>query len=393
MERDAALRLMRRAVDVGVATFPETAPDTLAVPLDYFTDESWFAKEREVFERAPIALVASCEVPAPHDYLVRTAVGRSLLCTRDAAGRAHVFLNYCRHRAAEPVHGCGNAKRFTCPYHAWTYDSAGALVGMPLRDRNECIAYDDYGLVELPSEERHGFIWAVLDRTCPIDVASHLGALDAEIGDLGCDRMHYYPSHEEVRIEANWKICTEGVLEGLHVPYVHAQTFNLNPQAANVDLAYYDAFDPFHVRYGMGLFDHETAVGLDRAPTSTWDPDRAIGNIWILAPGMLLANELYGVLYATLTPGEHVGVSYFRYGWLSPVTEAPDGLPGPAELADRARRAVLEDIVVWEGCARGMRYGQHGHELIGRNERGVQLFHEGLARQTGYTGLRYGKDV
>jgi hypothetical protein len=33
--------------------------------------------------------------------------------------------------------------------------------------------------------------------------------------------------------------------------------------------------------------------------------------------------------------------------------------------------------------------GQHGAELIGRNERGLQLFHEGLARATGYEGLRY----
>ena len=27
--------------------------------------------------------------------------------------------------------GCGTAKRFTCPYHAWTYDNTGKLVGLP----------------------------------------------------------------------------------------------------------------------------------------------------------------------------------------------------------------------------------------------------------------------
>lgn len=31
----------------------------------------------------------------------------------------------------------------------------------------------------------------------------------------------------------------------------------------------------------------------------------------------------------------------------------------------------------------------HGHQLIGRNEKGVQLFREVLARQTGFRGLRY----
>jgi choline monooxygenase len=360
----------------------------MEVPLDYFTDPDVFAAEVRMHERSPLALIASCEIPNPHDFLVRDAIGRSVLITRDEHGRAHAFLNYCRHRGAEPAHGCGNARRFTCPYHAWVYDSGGALVGMPLRDRHDGLDLGDYGLVELPSEERHGFVWVVLDRNASIDVAAHLGALDDEIGQLGCDKMRYYPSHEYARIDANWKTVSEGLLEGIHVPVVHAQTFNLNPQAANVDLAYYDGFGP-HVRWGLGLFDHDGAQRLRDAPESEWDLDGSIGNIWLISPGLLLANELYGVIYATLTPGSHPGESFFRYGWLSPVTDAPDGMPSPEHMADRARRAVYEDLAVWQGCGRGLSRGQHPYELIGRNEKGLQLFHEALARETGYTGLRY----
>ena len=79
----------------------------------------------------------------------------------------------------------------------------------------------------------------------------------------------------------------------------------------------------------------------------------------------------------------------FRYGWLSPHTRAPEGQPAPEEMAARAAQAVGQDQPVWEGCGRGLRYGAHDHALIGRNEKGVQLFHENLARQTGYAGLRY----
>jgi hypothetical protein len=200
--------------------------------------------------------------------------------------------------------------------------------------------------------------------------------------------MRYYPSHEEAPISANWKSVAEGLLEGIHVPIVHAKTFNLNPQAANVDLAFYDSYGP-HVRWGLGLFDHAGAKQLRQTPESEWKPDEAIGCIWLISPGLLLANELYGIIYATLTPGPHPAESFFRYGWLSPVTEAPDGMPGPEDLADRARRAVYEDLAVWEGCGRGLSRGQHGYELIGRNEKGLQLFHEALVRETGYTGLRY----
>jgi hypothetical protein len=57
-------------------------------------------------------------------------------------------------------------------------------------------------------------------------------------------------------------------------------------------------------------------------------------------------------------------------------------------MAARAAKAIGQDQAVWEGCGRGLSRGQHGYELIGRNEKAVQLFHEALARQTGYTGLR-----
>ena len=117
--------------------------------------------------------------------------------------------------------------------------------------------------------------------------------------------------------------------------------------------------------------------------------DRPCAWCALISPGLLLANELYGIIYADLTPGDRVDQAFFRYGWLSPVQEPPEGMPSPEEMAARAARAVRQDQAVWEGCGRGLSRGAHGHELIGRNEKGLQLFHEALARQTGYTGLRY----
>jgi phenylpropionate dioxygenase-like ring-hydroxylating dioxygenase large terminal subunit len=332
--------------------------------------------------------VAASEIANPNDFIVRNAVGRSILMTRDDDGVAHAFMNYCRHRGAEPVQGCGNARRFSCPYHAWVYDTKGQLVGMPLRDRHTGLDLSSYGLVELSSEERHGFLWVVLRGDHPIDVAAHLGELDDEIGGLGCDTMQYYSALAEKPLQANWKSVAEGLLEGLHVPYVHADTFNLNPQAVNVDLAFHDVIGP-HVRWGLPMFGQDEAKRLRATPEDEWHPEESIGCIWLISPGLLLANELYGLIYADLTPGPGLSESSFRYGWLSPVKDPPDGMPTPEEMAARAARAVLQDELVWEGCGRGLSRGAHSHELIGRNEKSVQLFHEALARQTGYTGLRY----
>ena len=33
------------------------------------------------------------------------------------------------------VDGRGNARKFTCPYHAWTYDLDGQLVAAPFVDK------------------------------------------------------------------------------------------------------------------------------------------------------------------------------------------------------------------------------------------------------------------
>jgi phenylpropionate dioxygenase-like ring-hydroxylating dioxygenase large terminal subunit len=386
MRNDVAMDLMRRAVAIAEVQVPELAGGQMGVPLDYFSDPAQAAKERELFETSPLALVASTELAGPHDYLVRNAVGRSVLLTRDGDGVAHAFLNYCRHRGAEVAQGCGTASRFTCPYHAWVYDSLGRVVGMPLRDRQGAFDFSSYGLVELPAEERHGFVWAVLRPGHPIDVAAHLGDLDDEIRDLGCDKMHYYSSIAEAPLAANWKSVAEGLLEGLHVPYVHADTFNLNPQAVNVDIAFYDTIGP-HIRWGLPMFGQDEAKRLRDTPESEWCPEESIGCIWLISPGLLLANELYGLIYADLTPGSHVQEAFFRYGWLSPVTQPPPGMPSPEDMAARAARAVGQDQVVWEGCGRGLARGAHPYELIGRNELGVQLFHRVLAERTGYTGL------
>ena len=42
------------------------------------------------------------------------------------------FYNACTHRGARVCrHDAGNAKSFQCFYHAWTFSTEGALVGIP----------------------------------------------------------------------------------------------------------------------------------------------------------------------------------------------------------------------------------------------------------------------
>lgn len=390
MRREVGIALMRRALDIVESQQPDMTDAHMRVPLEVYRSQEIAAREREIFEQSPLALLASTEIAGPHDYLVRQALGRSVLFTRDADGVAHAFLNYCRHRGAEPARDCGNARTFTCPYHAWVYDTKGHLVGMPLRNRYEDLDLAKLGLIELPSEERHGFIWVTLKPGAGIDVAAHLGELDADLASLGCERMTYNNSLPQEPLAANWKSVTEGLVEALHVPFVHPDTFAMNApsQAVKVDLSLFDAVGP-HIRWVLPTFNQNDVARLRAIPESDWDPESHLACVWWISPGILLANEFYGLLYADLTPGATPSEAVFRYGWLSPTLEPPEGLPTPAEMALRAAKAVRQDKPVWEGCGRGLSDGGHEFALIGRNEKGVQLMHESVARQVGYEGLDY----
>ena len=69
-----------------------------------------------------------------------------------------------------------------------------------------------------------------------------------------------------------------------------------------------------------------------------WRPEESIGCIWLISPGLLLANELYGLIYADLTPGPGLSESSFRYGWLSPVKDPPAGMPTPEKSMSSIRK-------------------------------------------------------
>jgi choline monooxygenase len=390
--------VLARTIEIVEQRTPELAQQFLRVPLAYYHDAECDKAERALFMSQPRPLLASSEIGEANSYHVRQAMGRSILLTRDADGKAHAFLNYCRHRGAEPAQGCGKAARFSCPYHAWTYNTKGELVATPLADRNQSLDYAAHGLVELPSEERHGFVWVVLTPGIPIDVAGHLGAVDEQLAALACERMTYYPALPHEKLAANWKTVAEGLVEALHVPFVHRATFNIDPATngerfqsiASVDLAVYDRFGP-HVRYSLPLFGLDEVAEIKRLAVEGDGPLLGkVAQVWFLSPGVLFAQELYGLIYADLEPGPTVSSSLFRYGWLSPVQQAPQNMPGPDEMARRAAVAVMEDAPIWATCDRGVSMGGHVDALIGKNERGVHLFHEALAAQTGYVGLSYG---
>jgi choline monooxygenase len=85
------------------------------------------------------------------------------------------MANTCRHRGVRVADGAGDARRFTCPFHAWVYDLEGKLVGVPVPSGFEGMCREDKGLIELSATEGYGLVVGRLRPGAPIDSDAYLG--------------------------------------------------------------------------------------------------------------------------------------------------------------------------------------------------------------------------
>ncbi len=97
-----------------------------------FTDEQIFQDEMErIFHRTWLFALHESEIPNFGDFKLIQLGRYPVIATRDEDGEVRLLINRCRHRGAQVCEASrGNAKRFQCWYHGWTYDTKGDLVGV-----------------------------------------------------------------------------------------------------------------------------------------------------------------------------------------------------------------------------------------------------------------------
>jgi phenylpropionate dioxygenase-like ring-hydroxylating dioxygenase large terminal subunit len=148
-----------------------------------------------------------------------------VIVVRQKDGGVKAFVNLCRHRGALlEERDKGRCRIFSCAYHRWSYNTDGSLRAITRDDTFGEIDRSVQGLVELPVEERHGFIWIVDEASAEIDVASWLGPdMDGILGSYGLDKMVCFQG-EAFDEPVNWKIMQDAFLDGYHIQYAHPNT-------------------------------------------------------------------------------------------------------------------------------------------------------------------------
>ena len=205
----------------------ETAPP---IPPAVNHSQAFYAHERErVFMREWICIGRSDEIAAPGDYLTHQIAGVPVLVVRHGDGSIRGFVNACAHRFACLVpEARGTTKRFTCRYHAWTYDLGGSLVRAPFMEMKDGFDPSKHGLRPLHTETWEGFVYVTLAETPAKSVAAALEPLRANV--VGRYDMNCYKTVMRTSMEwgANWKNLIENFTESYHVPMAHKKTFALH---------------------------------------------------------------------------------------------------------------------------------------------------------------------
>jgi phenylpropionate dioxygenase-like ring-hydroxylating dioxygenase large terminal subunit len=346
--------------------------DPYRVPASDYTSADIHQLElAKVFFGGPVVVGLSGAADGPGGWFTVDVSGVSVIIVRGEDLHLRAFLNACPHRGMKLLSGFGTGmRRITCPFHAWSFDEAGANRGIPTRE-----AFDDYSEAELSLQsvavvESHGVIYLSLGEQ-PIDAVKELGGVQCELDLLGA-ADHVLIDRQERVLAMNWKLGVDSYMEAYHLHYLHKAS--LRPYFYNDS----SPFDSFGKNGRIG--------GVRRTiDNANWDdPQALLQHITLeyqLFPNAVLIYQQDHFELSQVFPHPHkVGIATVVQSVYAPRENLT------AERIERFRKSfmllldvtVAEDFSACEVIQRNLASGSPTVLHLGRNEPGVAHFHRSL---------------
>jgi Rieske 2Fe-2S family protein len=227
-------------------TMPEGAR---TLPAHYYTDPAGLRRELDgLFGRMWFYAGRSEEIAHPGQFVVRELNGDNIIVTRNSPGRVRAFHNVCRHRGTRIcAEATGQfAGSIQCPYHAWTYDLDGRLIGAPHMDEVPHFRKAEYPLASVHADEWDGHVFLnVADRPEPL--AKQLGPLVDKFRPWGMQDLRL-GKRIVYDVKANWKLIIQNYNECLHCPNLHSALNRLSHYLSGEN-------EPLQATYMGGVMD------------------------------------------------------------------------------------------------------------------------------------------
>ena len=195
-----------------------------ALPAVAYRDPAWLAAEKERIWHGDWVFAATEDaLGAPGDQLPVLVGDQPVLLLRNRSGELVALSNLCAHRGTMLVEERTNAERIQCPYHAWTYDDAGRLIGVPFGPR-EVLDRSSHRLPSYRVESWHGLVFVSLNHEVE-PLAERFAAIEPHVVARGIDRLRHQSDWQTTDVwKCNWKVAITNAMESYHLFKVHPTT-------------------------------------------------------------------------------------------------------------------------------------------------------------------------
>ena len=354
----------------------------MKTPAETYISEDRFETEwKTFFQDHPQIIGMSGDLAEANSFFTINDFGPSIIATRDPAGKFKAYANVCSHRGAEiEQEKRGVKSKFSCPFHGWTFNNQGSLVGYPQSKQFGEIDKDCYGLTELPCLEKYGFLWVHPNSKGEINLKDLLGdKLEEEFSAWDFNKL-IFSNEEEYQTDMNWKLAIDTFGETYHFSVLHKdslfQSFHGNCQM----------FDSFK-KNGRLILCKRDIDEMRKLPEKDWKICTGTLPVYYLFPNIIFMPTPEGAFLVREYPLEnspHKSVSKISFYFYPEALEAankmgvsPETGLNPLEELYSAFGSVIrdEDYVVAASSHKGLKSGNLDFLTFGRNEPALHHYH------------------